>query len=166
MDANDPRAVAFKRAAESADAAEIRSLFDAHPELGDVVDAPWFSFGRPALLYVARAENRDAIDALLDAGANIDAKSDWSAGPYGILDGIVDTPAPVDVELADYLIGRGATLDIHAAVGGAWSNRRAHRVTRREPRPRKRTGAGRSDPAASGDERRGRAVPARPERGD
>jgi ankyrin repeat protein len=50
-------------------------------------------------------------------GANIDAKSDWAAGPYGVLDGIVDNPAPVDVELADYLIGRGATLDIHAAAG-------------------------------------------------
>ena len=117
MDANDPRAVDFKQAVESADAGEIRRLFDAHPELGEVVDAPWFSFGRPALLYVARVENRGAIDALLDVGANIDAKSDWAAGPYGVLDGIVDNPAPVDVELADYLIGRGATLDIHAAAG-------------------------------------------------
>ena len=46
-------------------------------------------------------ETRAVIDALLDVGADIDAKSDWS----------------VDVELADHLIARGATLDIHAAAG-------------------------------------------------
>ncbi len=33
MDANDPRAERFKKAVESADAGEIRRLFDAHPEL-------------------------------------------------------------------------------------------------------------------------------------
>lgn len=117
MDVNDPRAVSFKRAVETANADEIRGLVAAHPALRDAVDRPWFSFGMPAVVCAAWTENREVIDALLDVGAAIDTKSDWTAGPYGVLDVIVDKPAPVNVALADYLISRGATLDVHAAAG-------------------------------------------------
>ena len=101
MNHNDPRAASFKRAVESADADEIQRLFDAHPELEQLIDKPWFAFGSTALVLSTLTETRAVIDALLDVGADIDAKSDWS----------------VDVELADHLIARGATLDIHAAEG-------------------------------------------------
>jgi ankyrin repeat protein len=117
MNHNDPGAASFKSAVESADADEIRRLFDAHPELEQVIDKPWFAFGSTALVLSTLTENRAVIDALLDLGADVDAKSDWSAGPYGVLDCVVDKPAPVDIELADHLIARGATLDIHAAAG-------------------------------------------------
>ena len=117
MNRNDPRAASFKRAVESADADEIRRLFDAHPELEQVIDKPWFAFGSTALVLSTLTEKRAVIDALLDLGADVDAKSDWSAGPYGFLDCVVDKPAPVDVELADHLIACGATLDMHAAAG-------------------------------------------------
>ncbi len=116
MDSNDPRAAAFKHAVENADAAELRRLFTEHPELAQVIDAPWFAFGAPALVFLAKSEHREAVDALLDAGADPDAKSDWAAGPYSALDGIVDS-REVDDALADHLIARGATLDIHAAAG-------------------------------------------------
>ena len=68
MDANDPRAARFKKAVESADASEIRRLFDAHPELEQVVDEPWFAFDTPALVYVVLTEKRAAIDVRVRFG--------------------------------------------------------------------------------------------------
>ncbi len=71
MDANDPRAERFKKTVESADAGEIRRLFDAHPELEQVVDEPWFAFDTPALVYVvAWNGEREHIDVLLAHGAD------------------------------------------------------------------------------------------------
>ena len=49
------------------------------------------------------------VDALLDAGANINARSRWWAGGFGVLD-------CASQEMAEYLIARGATVDIHAAA--------------------------------------------------
>ncbi len=49
------------------------------------------------------------IDVLLDAGANINERTRWWAGSFGLLDS-------ASAELAQYLISRGATIDIHAAA--------------------------------------------------
>ena len=49
------------------------------------------------------------IDALLQAGADINARTRWWAGSFGVLDS-------ANGDLANYLITRGATLDIHAAA--------------------------------------------------
>jgi ankyrin repeat protein len=49
------------------------------------------------------------LDALLDAGADINARSQWWAGGFGLL----DSASP---ELAAYAIERGATLTVHAAA--------------------------------------------------
>ncbi len=49
------------------------------------------------------------IDALLDAGADINAKSDWWAGPYTVLD-------HADEELLPFLLQRGARLDACSAA--------------------------------------------------
>jgi ankyrin repeat protein len=46
---------------------------------------------------------------VLDAGADIDQRSDWWAGSFGVLDSAAD-------DLAAYLIERGATLTPHAAA--------------------------------------------------
>ena len=116
MDADHPLAIEFKKAVEAADGTALRQLFEDHPEVIEVIDHPWFSFGTPALVQLTRSDHRDAITALLDAGANVDAKSDWAAGPYSALDVIVDSRTVNDA-LADYLIGHGATLDLHAASG-------------------------------------------------
>jgi ankyrin repeat protein len=81
MDANDPRAAAFKAAVEAADATALRALLDQHADLVNAIDSPRFSFG-----------------------------------PYSALDCLVDSPE-VDDDFADFLIARGAKLDIHAAAG-------------------------------------------------
>ena len=49
------------------------------------------------------------LDVLLDAGADINARSRWWAGGFGLLHG-----APPD--LAAYAISRGAVVDVHAAA--------------------------------------------------
>lgn len=116
MNAQHPLATEFKKAVDDVDGAAIRRLSSAHPELKEIVDRPWFAFGTPALVHVVPSGDRDAIDALLDAGADPNAKSEWDAGPYSALDRIVDR-SEVDHELADHLIERGAVLDLHAASG-------------------------------------------------
>jgi ankyrin repeat protein len=49
------------------------------------------------------------VDLLLQHGADIDARSDWWAGSFGVLDSC-------DPEFAAFLIERGATVDAHAAA--------------------------------------------------
>jgi hypothetical protein len=52
---------------------------------------------------------REMLDVLLEAGADINARSRWWAGSFGILD-------LIPRELADYAIERGATVDVNAAA--------------------------------------------------
>ena len=69
------------------------------------------AFGETALLAAVKRRDRDAIDALLRAGANINQKSHWWAGGFHVLDGAWETPW-----LAPFLIERGAVPEIHHAV--------------------------------------------------
>lgn len=117
MNTDDPRAIAFKSAVESGDAERLRVLFREHSALTDVIDAPWFSFDKPALVEAASRHNRPLIDALLELGADIDARSGWPAGPYSALHSLVDGATRESLALADYLASRGANVDIHAAAG-------------------------------------------------
>src|SRR5687768_10315518 len=63
-------------------------------------------FDSPAINHV---KSREMLDVLLEAGADINAKSRWWAGGFGLLHS-----APP--ELARYAIERGATVDVHAAA--------------------------------------------------
>ena len=49
------------------------------------------------------------VGALLDAGANINARTKWWAGSFGVLD-------MSSTEITPYLIERGAYVDVHAAA--------------------------------------------------
>jgi ankyrin repeat protein len=77
------------------------------PRLSEPLPNP--GFDSPAIVIAASRDNREMVDALLDAGADINARSRWWAGSYGVLDSSSE-------ELATYLIGRGAYVDIHAAA--------------------------------------------------
>ena len=68
-----------------------------------------FNFDSPALIGAVNKGNRAMIDALLEAGANINARTKWWAGSFGVLDGC-------GPELAAFLIERGAYVDVHAAA--------------------------------------------------
>ena len=62
-----------------------------------------------ALLASVQRSDRTTIEMLLQAGADINARSHWWAGGIGVLD-------ECSPDLAPFLIERGATLDAHAAA--------------------------------------------------
>lgn len=95
-----------KTAFENDDAAGLRRLISRHPELKAMVNQPVFAFDSPP---INSARSRAMLDVLLEAGADINARSRWWAGGFGILDSV-----PPD--LAPYAIERGATMTINAAA--------------------------------------------------
>jgi ankyrin repeat protein len=98
-------------ALKSKDASLVRQVLTRHPSLKEIINEPLpnYGFDAPALLAAVEQQDRAMVDALLDAGANMNERSRWWAGSYGVL----DTANP---ELAAYLIARGAVVDIHSAV--------------------------------------------------
>jgi ankyrin repeat protein len=95
-----------KAAFDTDDATELRRLIARHPELKAMVNAPVLPFDSPPINWV---RSRAMLDVLLEAGADINARSRWWAGGFGILDS-------VPPHLAAYAIERGATVTIHAAA--------------------------------------------------
>ena len=67
------------------------------------------SFGGTGLIHAVLTDEGAMVDLLLDAGADIDQRSDWWAGSFGVLDHAGD-------EMAAHLLERGATLTPHGAA--------------------------------------------------
>jgi ankyrin repeat protein len=105
----DPVA-ALHTAGRANDPARVRQLLDQYPALKARLNdpLPGAAFGATPLLAVLPWGNREMIDVLLAAGANINQKSHWWAGGFGVLDD--------DRGLAPFLIERGAIVDVHAAA--------------------------------------------------
>jgi ankyrin repeat protein len=93
------------------DATRVRATLVAHPELREVIDngTDELGFGATPLIGAVQRRNRDVIDALLAAGADINVKSDWWAGGFSVLES-------ADAELLPFLLERGAMLDACAAA--------------------------------------------------
>ena len=92
------------KAGDVADGSDaVATTADSRPH----VDRPLFPFGAQAI--VAAKDNREMVDTLLEFGADINARSDWWAGGFGVLDN-------TDPAQAAWLIERGAIVDIHAAA--------------------------------------------------
>ena len=108
---------AFITAVENGDAGAVRHLLADDQTLTSQVDAPWFSFDAPAIVFAAASGNRELIQVLLDAGANIDVKSNWWAGGTSALQHAAGSMLGYNRELAEYLIEQGATVDAHSAAG-------------------------------------------------
>ena len=104
---------ALAAAISANDAAAVARVLEEHPELKSRIDdpVPCGAFGQTALLAAAQRQNRDMVDVLLRAGANINQKSHWWAGGFHVLDSAAETPWMVS-----FLIGRGAVPEIHHAV--------------------------------------------------
>jgi ankyrin repeat protein len=102
---------ALAAAIKSNTAPLVRDVLTRHRFLYSDLDNPLpnISFDMPAIVVAAQKANRDILDALLEAGANINARTHWWAGGFGVLD-----LAPL--HLTEYLISRGAHIDIHAAA--------------------------------------------------
>lgn len=105
LETDDPTEL-LKRAIKTDDAALLRKLIQRFPEVKAKANEPIAAFDAPAIIH---ARSREMLDALLEAGADINARSRWWAGGFGLL----DCAKP---ELAAYAIQRGAIVDAHAAA--------------------------------------------------
>lgn len=103
--ADDPMEL-LKQAFKEDDAVLVRKLLERSPEFRTKINEPVAAFDSPAITHV---RSREMLDVLLDAGADINAKSRWWAGGFGLLHS-------AEPELASYAIQRGAVVDIHAAA--------------------------------------------------
>ena len=97
----------FKAAVEAGDVDHVRQLLQSHADLVSMINEPMFSFKRPAV-HVARTK-LELIDLLLSHGADLNARSSWEKGSFGVLE-------QVDPNEAAPLIARGARIDIWAAA--------------------------------------------------
>jgi hypothetical protein len=95
----------LKQAFRSDKAAVVRQILDRHPELKAKINEPIGPFDSPAIV---NARSPEMLDVLLAAGADLNAKSSWWAGGFGLLDG-------ASRDLAAYARKCGAFVDIHAA---------------------------------------------------
>ena len=97
----------FKAAVEAGDVDAVRWLLKAHPDLRSRLDEPMFGFSSPAV-HVART-NLELLDLLLAHGADLNARTSWDKGGFGVLEQVnPDEAAP--------LIARGAKIDVWAAA--------------------------------------------------
>ena len=92
------------------DTARVKALLEADLGLRSRLNEalPGEAFGATALLRAVGARNRELIELLLDAGADINVKSHWWAGGFGVLDYSEADP--------EFLISRGAVVHAHAAA--------------------------------------------------
>ncbi len=98
---------AFLSAVRAGEVGKVKKLLTRHRWLRENINAPWHFFDSPLIL-CARG-NPKMIDALLKVGADINARSTWWAGGFGILDGATKAEAK-------FLISRGAKVDAHSAA--------------------------------------------------
>jgi ankyrin repeat protein len=97
----------FKAAVEAGDADQVRQLLQSHPDLVAAINEPMFGF-KSAAVHVARA-NLELLDLLLAHGADLNARTGWEKGGFGVLEQVSpDEAAP--------LIARGARIDVWAAA--------------------------------------------------
>jgi hypothetical protein len=98
----------FRSALHEGDVARVRTLLEQHAEVRAAVNAPISYFdSRP----VARAtRNLPMLEVLLEHGADLNLKSAWWAGGFGLLE------SGCTFEEAAPLIARGAVVDVFAAA--------------------------------------------------
>ena len=88
------------------DVEEFRRILKQYPALKPRINEPANDFGSPL---ISDVKSRAMLDAFLEAGADINARSKWAPGSFGLLDA-----APPDV--AAHAIARGAIVTVHAAA--------------------------------------------------
>lgn len=94
-------------AIKARDAARVRDLVSADPPLVNAPDPG--CFGATPLIHAVGTDDTAIVDLLLELGADINRRSDWWAGSFGVLDSASDS-------MAEHLLARGATLTPHAAA--------------------------------------------------
>jgi ankyrin repeat protein len=108
---NQPRYLReFFEAVTRGDAAKVSALLDTHPDLVNVAD----KYDKTGLHLAAESDHLDVARVLINAGADIEAKTSWAASP-------LDWAATMgSSRVAEFLLSRGATgltLIVAAALG-------------------------------------------------
>jgi len=101
----------FRRALQTGDAPAVKALLNSSAYLRRQVDAPIGDFGAKPITMAAA--HRAVLDVLLDFGGDVNARSVWGKGPFGVLDFC-------DEATARHLLTRGAILTPHAAARLGW----------------------------------------------
>src|SRR5262249_58362120 len=80
-----------------------------HPQLKAQLNEPMagYGFGMQPILAAVQRTDRKTIDVLLRSGADINIRSKWWAGGFGVLD-------DSDPDMVDFLIERGAVVHADA----------------------------------------------------
>lgn len=99
----------FQQAFAARDAGAVRALLRRHPQARAQLDAPLFPFGGTALGHFAGEGDLAMVEALLEAGADPNRKSEWWAGGFHPLHTATGA-------VADRLIAAGAVPDACAAA--------------------------------------------------
>lgn len=95
-----------RKAFRDNDVEAFRRVLQQYPVLKTRINEPVGDFSAPLINHVRSAA---MLDAMLEAGADINARSHWEPGSFGLLDS-----APPDV--AAHAIERGAIVTVHAAA--------------------------------------------------
>ncbi len=115
----------FLSVLRSGDSAEMRALLASDSWLREHIDEPWGHFDAPALVEVSSRGDADMMRVLVEAGADVNARSGWEPGGSGVLDGehvelwVRERRAdgtPVMTDLFDDFLSRGLRVDAHAAA--------------------------------------------------
>lgn len=99
----------FDMAVREGDAETARELLAKHAHIRAAINEPRFDYNSPAIHQAKK--NLPLVDLLLEYGADINARSTFWAGGFGILE------YDLTLEQARPLIQRGATLTAWAAAG-------------------------------------------------
>ena len=97
----------FGDAVRNGDVEGVRELFAKHPEIRARINEPLFDFKQPAVQLAMG--NLAMLDLLMAHGADINTKSAWEMGGFGILENATADQMPA-------LIERGAKLDVWSAA--------------------------------------------------
>lgn len=97
----------FVKAVNERQAQVVDRSLAKHVDLRHNIDRHWFAFDSPAV--VAAKDSEAMIKVLLKHGADLNQRSSWWAGSFGVLDG-------ASPEMAQFLIERGAKHNIHSAA--------------------------------------------------
>jgi ankyrin repeat protein len=95
-----------RKAFRDDDVEAFSRVLQRYPVLKTRINEPVGDFGAPLINHV---RSSGMLDAMLDAGADINSRSNWEPGSFGLLD-----LAPPDV--AAHAIQRGAIVTVHAAA--------------------------------------------------